>query len=607
MSGKTGQILVKSSETVGIITEMMLCKAFNLEFNTKRSNYTVIEEISQDVSHSLRDYFGKKLVLKEHLGHKNEYYDFLSDTGKTVSVKTNITGNKVCPQNIGQVSLKRFREKTNFSQVNSSQDFKDLVFNNTLELLGIYLQNLFCCDTTLHFQYNSGKTTAYQKTSQAISLIPGLQYKFTKTPETWNESNTMSVKVGEKFKSLVEFQVHNKRDCLKARFNTETLELMINTGALLGIDLEVFKLSKKYDIKVSKSPKPGPVGFFKSFNYIGSKFRLLDFIVEGIQEYTGQSIAQLQSFGDFFSGTGVVSRRLLEEGASKVVSADVQYYSYLISSVFTDNEVDVLKVKSIIQRLNCITIDAPKDTDFVYNNYTLGGSERLYLSPENGVKVDRIREEIELLRGNGITQMEYNLLLKTLLYATSKVSNVASVYGAYLKKLKKSAQTPLVLEESFVDNLLPGANKKHVSYCRDIYESCLFSRDVQVVYLDPPYNQRNYSTNYHLLETIARQDFPEIKGKTGLRCENKSDPKSFCSKKSIYNSFDNAVSNIKSKYLFISYSSEGILTKDQMLEILGKTRSKIICKEINYTKFKSNETQSSSGVMEYLFCAELLS
>lgn len=607
MSVKTGQILVKSSETIGIITEMMLCKAFNLEFNTKRSNYTVIEEISQDVSHSLRDYFGKRLVLKEHLGHKNEYYDFLSDTGKTVSVKTNITGNKVCPQNIGQVSLKRFKEKTDFSQVNSSRDFKDLVFSNTLELLRIYLQNLFCCETTLHFQYNSGKISAYQKTSQGISVLDSLQYKFTKTPETWNESNTMSVSINGTFKSLVEFQVHNKRDCLKARFNTETIELMINTGALTGIDLEVFKLSKKYDIKVSKVPKPGPVGFFKSFNYIGSKFRLLDFIMGSIQDYTGQSVAELSSFGDFFSGTGVVSRRLLEEGASKVVSADVQYYSYLISSVFTDNEINVLKVKSIIQRLNGITIDAPKDTDFVYNNYTLGGSERMYLSPENGLKVDRVREEIELLRGNGITQMEYNLLLKTLLYATSKVSNVASVYGAYLKKLKKSAQTALVLEESFADNLLCGANNKHVSYCRDIYESAVFSGDVQVTYLDPPYNQRNYSTNYHLLETVARQDFPEIKGKTGLRCENKSEPKSFCSKRSIYNSFETVVSNIKSKYLFISYSSEGILSKDQMFEILNKTRSKIICKEINYSKFKSNDTDTSSGVMEYLFCAELLS
>jgi adenine-specific DNA-methyltransferase len=135
----------------------------------------------------------------------------------------------------------------------------------------------------------------------------------------------------------------------------------------------------------------------------------------------------------------------------------------------------------------------------------------------------------------------------------------------------------------------------------------LFSGDVQVVYLDPPYNQRNYSTNYHLLETIARQDFPEIKGKTGLRDENKSEPKSFCSKKSIYNSFENTVSSIKGKYLFISYSSEGILSKDQMLEILGKTRSRVICKEIGYSKFKSNLGDTGSGVMEYLFCAELLS
>jgi hypothetical protein len=467
MSVKSGQILVKSSESIGIITEMMLCKAFNIEFNTKRSNYSVIDGVYQDISNSLGDYFGKKLILKEHVGHKNEYYDFLTSAGKTVSVKTNITGNKVCPQNIGQVSLKRFKEKTNFSQVNSSQDFKDLVMSNTEELMNTYLRNLFCCDFTLHFQYNSGKTTAYEKTEE-ISLIPGLEYKFTKTEKTWNESNTMSIKIGEKFKSLVEFQVHNNRDCLKARFNSDTIELMVKAGILNGINLEVFGMSKKYDIKVSKTPRSDTVGVFKSFNYIGSKFRLLDFIINSIQDYTNKSITDLESFGDFFSGTGVVSRRLLEEGASKVVSADVQYYSYLISSVFTDNEVNVSKVKAIISRLNSITIDSSKDTDFVYNNYTLGGSERMYLSPENGLKVDRIREEIELLRGNGITQMEYNLLLKTLLYATSKVSNIASVYGAYLKKLKKSAQTPLVLQSSFVDNLLPTSNKKHVSYCRDI-------------------------------------------------------------------------------------------------------------------------------------------
>jgi hypothetical protein len=331
---KSGQILVKSSESIGIITEMMLCKAFNLEFNTKRSNYTVIDEISQDVSHSLRDYLGKKLILKEHVGHKNDYYDFLSDTGKTVSVKTNITGNKVCPQNIGQVSLKRFKEKTDFLQVNSPQDFKNLVMSNTQELLNTYLKNLFCCDFTLHFQYNSGKTTAYEKT-QEISLIPGLEYKFTKTEETWNESNTVSIKVGENFKSLAEFQVHNKRDCLKARFNSDTIELMVKSGILRGVNTEVFGLSKKYDIKVSKPPKPDTTSFFKSFNYIGSKFRLLDFIIDSIQDYTNRSITELGSFGDFFSGTGVVSRRLLEEGASKVVSTDLQYYSYIISSQTT--------------------------------------------------------------------------------------------------------------------------------------------------------------------------------------------------------------------------------------------------------------------------------
>jgi adenine-specific DNA-methyltransferase len=609
-------IPVKSSESVGIATELILCNFFKISFNTKRKNCEITEglnEIKEDIYDSMRQYFENDLILSSHIGHKNDYYDFVDTKGLKVSVKTNITGNKVCPQNIGQVSIKRFREKTNFSEVFSSQDFKKIVFEKTEVLIVNLLENLFCCDTTIHFHYNLGKVLVYSRSIEDISISETIKFSFSRTLENWNESNTVSVNYdGGITKSFAEFQVHNNRDCVKSRFNSETLELLVAKGLVKGVSCQEFLLNRKYDIKIEKKNKEvlantSLVPYFKTFNYIGSKFRLLDFITNNIKNYTGKSIEELGSFGDLFSGSGVVSRKFLEEGANKVISCDLQYYSVVVSSVFTDTEIDRQKVKEIIGKLNNLPLKTPVFSDFIYYNYTVAGqSKRNYLTPENGLKVDAIRKEIESLRYNGLSNQEFLLLLKILLFAVVKVSNTASVFGAYLKETKASAKNSIVLETNFIDSLLPSKmGITHECYQRGIYESSFFTRDLKVTYLDPPYNSRNYSNNYHLLETIARYDSPVIRGKTGLR-ETEEESKIFCLKSSTFQEFEKMVSNIKSRYLFISYSSQGILSKEQIIQILNKFRSRVIVSEHPYQKFKSNENCSENLVTEYLFCSELL-
>jgi len=167
------------------------------------------------------------------------------------------------------------------------------------------------------------------------------------------------------------------------------------------------------------------------------------------------------------------------------------------------------------------------------------------------MKCDAIRSKIEEWNTSGkITEDEYFFLITSLLEAIDKVANTASVYGAFLKKLKKSAEKQLEL--------------KPAKYHLNDHGHIVTNEDVgllvkntkhDVVYLDPPYNHRQYSGNYHILETIARYDSPEIHGKTGMRdCrEQKSD---YCSRTNVKKSYTELVDSIDAKYIFLSYNDE---------------------------------------------------
>jgi adenine-specific DNA-methyltransferase len=90
-----------------------------------------------------------------------------------------------------------------------------------------------------------------------------------------------------------------------------------------------------------------------------------------------------------------------------------------------------------------------------------------------------------------------------------------------------------------------------------------------VVYLDPPYNHRQYSGNYHILETIAKNDKPKIKGKTGMR-DCSSQKSLYCSKNEVKKAYDELISNITAKYIFLSYNDEGLMSLDDIKEIMSK-------------------------------------
>jgi adenine-specific DNA-methyltransferase len=345
---------------------------------------------------------------------------------------------------------------------------------------------------------------------------------------------------------------------------------------------------------------------YPSFNYLGSKTKLLDFLKNSIENYTKTPLTNIKSFIDGFSGTGIVSYYMISQGIPQVITNDLQYYSYVISSVLSKQNLDIEKLKVIITQLNHINTTHPTSNDFIYNNYTNSPNcERMYITQSNAIKIDRIRQNIDhLLKSKSINPTEFNCLLKLLLYATTKISNTSSTYGAYLKEFKPSSQKDLLLDPSLIDKLNAGDISNHTSLNYNILDiPDHFFNSTEICYLDPPYNSRDYSSNYHLLETIAKYDSPNIKGKTGLRNDNL--PKSkFCSKINASHEFNTLFSKIKSKYLFLSYSSESILSKTHILELLHTNWTNVICYEKEYQRFKSNTNcEQRKTVTEYLFAA----
>ena len=327
-------------------------------------------------------------------------------------------------------------------------------------------------------------------------------------------------------------------------------------------------------------------------NYIGSKYSLLSFLEDGIRQTIGGDVTGL-ILCDLFGGTGAVSRFFKEKG-NKIIANDWEYYSYVLLRNYIGNHTAITSSEERIQELN----ELPGVTDgFIYNNYCLGGSGfRQYFSDENGQKIDAIRRKIEEWRNIGeIGENGYYFLLCSLLEAADKVANTASVYGAYLKKLKKSAQKALeiVPADFWVNDI------EHEVYQEDA--NTLIRRiNGDILYLDPPYNTRQYGANYHLLNTIALYETFEPSGKTGLPDYKRS---KYSIRKTVKDEFEDIIKNARFKYIFLSYNNEGIMSFSDIASIMHRYGDySVIAQE--YQRFKAdrdeNRVHKSDKTVEYL-------
>lgn len=341
-------------------------------------------------------------------------------------------------------------------------------------------------------------------------------------------------------------------------------------------------------------------------NYIGSKLSLLDFLERSITEVVGGQ--EVRTFCDLFAGTGIVGRHFKSLGY-EVIANDLQYYSYVLNKHYIENS-KTLTFAGLIPHIPpletypyedraevvCTYLQSlPAQKGFIYHNYCQGDRSeqeeyRLYFSNENGAKCDAIRQRIELWFGEKyIKKAEYYFLLACLLEGIDKVANTASVYGAYLKKLKTSAQKPLVLSPLG----LIESDKHHQVYLSDA-NLLVEHLQADILYLDPPYNHRQYAANYHLLETIACYDMPQIKGKTGMREYDKQKSR-YCQKAEVSQVFDTLLQKANARYIFLSYNNEGLMSLEEIQEIMSRYGT-YGCYEQSYARFRADRPSEKRNI-----------
>ena len=338
--------------------------------------------------------------------------------------------------------------------------------------------------------------------------------------------------------------------------------------------------------------------------YIGGKSLLCTEINKIIEDNT----TDVKTVIDIFSGSGSVSSFLKKQNF-KVFSNDFLYFSFVINrciiNINKEPTFEKLQIKNPIKFLNQLDLHNTnielKDC-FIYNNYSPNKTcNRMYFTNNNAIKIDIIRITIERwFQDKLITEDEYFYLLTSLLLAVPFVSNITGTYGAYLKFWDKRALNTLSLEKPQIIQ----SKKKSQSFNLDFID-CLNNVSADLLYADPPYNSRQYLPNYHILETIAKYDYPIIYGTTGIR-EYENQKSDFCQKSKVKQAFNNLIKNAKVKYVLISYNTDGLLSTEDLITICKKYSKKNSFKliEKDYRRYKSKIINKDDNLKEQFYFFE---
>lgn len=332
--------------------------------------------------------------------------------------------------------------------------------------------------------------------------------------------------------------------------------------------------------------------------YIGNKENIIQRIY-GILNANG---VKGKSFFDFCSGTASVAKFYKQKNYC-VYSSDLMYMSYCLQKAYIENNsspefhslLPYLPKEKVIPNLFSAPLDivlAYLDSlepvkGFIFKNYSPEGSKeliipRMYFTGENAGKIDAIREQIEDWKKKYlITETEYYILLTCLLETVSFYSNVAGVYAAFHKRWDPRAVKKLQLRPiKIISN-----EQQNKSYNTDSMK-LIDNISVDILYLDPPYNERQYPPNYHVLETIAKADKPIIHGISGMR-DYKGEKSRFCNSVTALKDLQEIVERANYRYFVMSYNSEGIMEQGDILDILSQY-GRVKLEIFEYQRFKSN-------------------
>lgn len=335
----------------------------------------------------------------------------------------------------------------------------------------------------------------------------------------------------------------------------------------------------------------------RTMRYLGNKESLLNFIDDVLHMHRAASTPDAPlCLCDPFTGTTAVARHLKRQDW-RVISGDLMTYSYAFQHAYIGlNEAPTfsklveagvldpnIRLPMPLQRVIAHLNNLRGVEGYCYWHYSPDGPEgRRYFTAANALRIDAIRAAIREWWDMGwLTESERYLLVAALIEAVSRVANVAGTYAAYLKGWDSRAHKPLVMH---VPGIVHSAQEHSVNLA-DANE-LVPEHTIDLLYIDPPYNARQYSTNYHLLETIARGDEPEVKGIAGLRLEN--DRRSnYCKSGVAEEQLSGLVNSASAKWILMSYNSEGLIPHERVVEILSQ-RGNVEVYACEYPRYRSD-------------------
>lgn len=333
--------------------------------------------------------------------------------------------------------------------------------------------------------------------------------------------------------------------------------------------------------------------------YLGNKTRMLN----NIEAFINELKIEGEVFCDLFSGSASVGDHFKDRfkiicndtlmssccfSAAKIMNADTPSFETFrkafgedVFSYFSKKEYPYL------------------ESHFIWKNYSPKG-DRKFFTEVVANKIDGIRLEIQELKAKGIfDDNEYNYLVASLLETVMGLSNTTGTYEAFLKEwdsraLKGFELRPLEIERR------PLRSQENIVYNEDSNE--LIKRiKGDILYLDTPYTITDYHSAYHLLETIARYDNPEIRGKTGRRTQRSSKSK-YSIKTEVYNAYEDLIKNANFTHIIISYSTQSLLPVEELVAMLKQyAEGEVIIKYYPFREYKNiRSSQKGANLREVL-------
>jgi len=334
-----------------------------------------------------------------------------------------------------------------------------------------------------------------------------------------------------------------------------------------------------------------------SVRYLGSKQR----VAERIATIVGPPTPGAGVFVDAFTGTGVVAEFAARHGWGIRLNDHLRCASVLASARITSSSFAAFRELGSYQRAIETLNDLRPMRGFIWREYSpasahVAKAERRYFTEDNAGRIDSIRARVKTWKDAGhISPVEENILLADLLVAASRVANIAGTYGCFLRQWSTNSLHRLELQQR---TFFPRPVPFEVTNV-DVTEVPTAPEDV--VYLDPPYTKRQYAAYYHLLETIAAGDEPEVLGKTGLR-PWQTLASEYCYKRRALRALLDLVGGLAAKRVLISYSSEGHVDLDELVGGLAGSGAVRVHRLGSIGRYRPNKAASVSAasVAEYL-------